>query len=71
MVATGDNILGCVREPRFLSCNVPEFGIISIGPGALKMFSKQLGYPSLMKWPDAPLSPFNLIMVILMFNIPF
>ena len=71
MLASGDSVLGSGREPCLFACNVPASGIIIIDPVSLTMLPKQCWYYSLMKWLDDPLSPFNLMMVLLMFNISF
>ena len=71
VVSDGDNILGSGREPFLIACNVPEYIIIIIGPGALTILYNQCWSSSLMKCLDAPLSTFNMTMVLLMFNISF
>ena len=71
MVTAGDSVLGSGREPCFFACDVPASRIIIIGPVALTIFPKQCWYYFIMKWMDAPMTPFNITMVLIMFNISF
>ena len=71
MVAVGDSVICSGTELCLFACNVPASGINITGPVALTMVYKQCLYSSLMKWLDAPLSPFNLVVALLMFNISF
>ena len=69
MVAAGYIVLGSGREACLFACNVPAFGIIFMGPVSLTMLTKQCWSSSLVKWLNAPLYPFNMTWVLLVFNI--
>ena len=71
MVADVDSVLVSGRESCLFDCKLPSFGMIIMGPVSLIMLSNKCCNYYLMKCMDAPLSFFNLTMVLIIFNISF